>query len=266
MKRALTALVTLLCTLCSSNLVTATPMCLGGAVDMPRSYNEAVAPIESSICLVDTITPAITDSIAVAEQSTEHIESLQEISTQSEPTSRAVAQGKLVTLPRKRVVSSTKAVLCSIIPGGGQIYNRQYWKLPIIVGAYTACYYAINWNNANLQEYATAFRDVKSKTPLDYDSWKEFLPYNAKPEDYVNNTGFHDQLRRGRDFYRRYRDMSIIVSVAVYALVMIDSYVDAELYNFDISPNLSLSYSPTVMPASSTQMHSGYGVHVALTF
>ncbi|MBR8731274.1 DUF5683 domain-containing protein [Porphyromonas levii] len=162
--------------------------------------------------------------------------------------------------------NSTKAVLFSIIPGGGQIYNRVYWKLPIVIGAYTACYYAISWNNNNLNEYATAFRDIKSDTPMEFQSWKEFVPFGADPESYVNNSAFHDQLKRGRDFFRRYRDMSIIVSVAVYALFMIDAYVDAELYSFDISPNLTLTYSPAYMPPTPQTPDSGVGIQLALTF
>lgn len=162
--------------------------------------------------------------------------------------------------------NSTHAVLFSIIPGGGQIYNRKYWKIPIVIGAYTGCYYAISWNNANLQEYTTAFREIKSEKPMEYDTWKDFVPYGAEPESYVNNTGFHDQLKRGRDFYRRYRDMSIIITAAVYVLVMVDAYVDAELYNFDISPNLTLSYAPAYMPPTPQTPESGYGIQLALRF
>lgn len=159
-----------------------------------------------------------------------------------------------------------RAVLFSIIPGGGQIYNRQYWKLPIIVGAYTACYYAISWNNNNLIEYTNAFRDIKSDRPLDHDTWQDFLPYGASPESYVNNVQFHDQLRRGRDFYRRYRDLSIIITAAVYLLVMVDAYVDAELYSFDITPDLTLSAQPTLLPPTIASPHTGYGVSLALNF
>lgn len=160
----------------------------------------------------------------------------------------------------------TKAVLFSIIPGGGQVYNRVYWKLPIVVGAYTACYYAISWNNNNLTEYANAFRDIKSDNPMEHTSWQDFLPYGASPESYINNTSFHEQLRRGRDFYRRNRDLSIIISVGVYALLMIDAYVDAELYSFDISPNLTLSYAPAYMPPSVETPERGIGIQLALTF
>lgn len=172
-----------------------------------------------------------------------------------------------VTVKKPYELNSTKSVLFSIIPGGGQIYNRQYWKLPIIVGITTVCYYAVSWNNANLQEYSTAFREIKSEKPMEFETWKDFLPYNADPESYINNTSFHDQLKRGRDYFRRYRDMSIIISAAFYALIMIDAYVDAELHNFDISPNLSLSYAPAIIPSPTPQKSSnGYGVYLALTF
>lgn len=162
--------------------------------------------------------------------------------------------------------NSTKAVLYSIVPGGGQIYNRVYWKLPIVIGAYTACYYAISWNNNNLIDYATAYRDIKSNTPMEHQSWQDFLPYGVDPKSYVNNTGFHEQLKRGRDFYRRNRDLSIIITAAVYALFMIDAYVDAELYNFDISPNLTLSYAPTYIPPTPQTPDSGVGLQLALRF
>ena len=168
--------------------------------------------------------------------------------------------------PKSFQPNSTKAILFSIIPGGGQVYNRVYWKLPIVIGAYTACYYAISWNNNNLLDYATAFRDIKSSTPLEHQSWQDFIPYGADPKSYVNNTGFHEQLRRGRDFYRRNRDLSIIVTVGVYALFMIDAYVDAELYSFDISPNLTLSYAPAYIPPTPQTPDSGIGVQLALTF
>lgn len=159
-----------------------------------------------------------------------------------------------------------KALLFSIIPGGGQIYNRKYWKIPIIMGMYTACYYAITWNNTNLKDYTEAYRDIKSTRPMENKAWMDFIPINAKPEDYVNNSSFHNQLKRGRDFFRRNRDLSIIVSVGVYLLVMVDAYVDAELFNFDISPNVALNYTPTVISPIGTDSSPGYGVRLALSF
>ena len=168
---------------------------------------------------------------------------------------------------QKRFVPKPKmALLWSIIPGGGQIYNRKYWKLPLIATTYTGFYYAITWNHANLTEYANAFRDIKSDAPLENRSWIDFIPSNAKPEDYINNTSFHEKLKRGRDFYRRNRDLSIIFSVATYILIMVDAYVDAELYSFDITPNVSLSYHPVISMPTTTTPQTSYGLQVALRF
>lgn len=196
-----------------------------------------------------------------------------EIIEQTKGLDGAVAkQGKafdLKTIKKKqsRFVPKPKmALLWSIIPGGGQIYNRKYWKLPLIATAYTGFYYAITWNHANLTEYANAFRDIKSDAPLENRSWVDFIPSNAKPEDYINNTSFHEKLRRGRDFYRRNRDLSIIFSVATYILIMMDAYVDAELYSFDITPNVSLSYQPVISMPTTTTPQTSYGLQLALRF
>lgn len=181
-----------------------------------------------------------------------------------------VADTLTVTKPKSPARPNSKiALLCSIIPGGGQIYNQQYWKLPIVIGAYTACYYAINWNNNALMEYSNAFRDIMSDKPMEHTSWQDFIPYGADPAQYVSNTSFHNQLRRGRDFYRRYRDLSIIVTAGVYLLVMIDAYVDAELSNFDISPNLTMQAGPAIIvpdTKSTSPQSTGLGLHLALTF
>lgn len=193
-----------------------------------------------------------------------------QVQVQEEGNAQPVEQAvKLEQKKKPYDLDSKKALLFSIVPGGGQIYNRMYWKLPIIIGAYTACYYAISWNNNNLQDYTIAYRDIKSDTPLSNTSWQDFLPYGANPESYVNNISFHNQLKRGRDYFRRYRDMSIIITAAVYVLVMIDAYVDAELYSFDISPNVTLSCAPTYISPQNVvtpRTTGAYGLHLALSF
>ena len=167
--------------------------------------------------------------------------------------------------------SSKAALLWSIIPGGGQIYNEAYWKIPIVIGIYTACTYAITWNNTALMEYQNAYRDLLSDKPLENTSWQDFVPPGADLESYITNSSFQDQLRRGRDFYRRYRDLSIIVTVGMYFLVALDAYVDAELSSFDVTPNLALQASPTVIPPQKSltlpqAQTTGLGVSLAFTF
>ena len=78
------------------------------------------------------------------------------------------------------------------------------------------------------------------------DSWKNFLPYGVDPES-VDKAWLTDVMKRRKDFYRRYRDLSIIGTVAMYALSIIDAYVDAQLFDFNISSDLSLRVEPTVI-------------------
>ena len=162
--------------------------------------------------------------------------------------------------------SPRAAVLWAIIPGGGQVYNRKYWKVPIIIGGMTALYYAISWNNNNLLEYAKAYSDIKSDDPMTNDSWIAFVPAGADPNSYRTNGSFQETLRHGRDFYRRNRDLSIIIAVGVYALSIVDAYVDAELAHFDISPELTLRATPSYIPSTTFPSSGGPAVQVALSF
>lgn len=210
-------------------------------------------------------------SVASSSQNTLGLLPLDSLSIQSDSI-KTLSQTSTSSLKATRNRKTTfdpspkKAILCSLIPGGGQIYNRKYWKLPLVMGAYTAIYYAITWNNTNLLDYTHAYRDIKSDKPLENTSWVDFIPINAKPEDYVNNTSFQDQLKRGRDFFRRNRDLSIIVGVGVYFLIMVDAYVDAELFHFDISPNVALQYTPMITPTIDHTSSLGHGVSLAWKF
>ena len=152
----------------------------------------------------------------------------------------------------------TKAVLYSaIFPGLGQIYNRKYWKLPIVYGGFMGFSYAVLWNNQNLQDYSEAYKDLTydlinyPDTPENWhQSWRNFISASVDPAARFNEN-FRSQLKRGRDFYRRNRDLSIILTVGFYLICMADSYVDAQLFDFDISPDLSFHIEPVIQPGSS---------------
>ncbi|WP_329903601.1 DUF5683 domain-containing protein [Porphyromonas pogonae] len=162
--------------------------------------------------------------------------------------------------------SSKKALLFAIIPGGGQVYNRKYWKLPIVWGAFTACAYAINWNNRTYKEYHNAYKDLAGPNPAKNTSWLAFAPIGTKPEDYPKYMQLRDNLKRGSDNYRRWRDLSIIVAVGVYALSILDAYVDAELFYFDISPDLSLRVKPELNMSKDVFNSHQIGLMCNLTF
>lgn len=162
--------------------------------------------------------------------------------------------------------NSTKALLWALLPGGGQIYNRKYWKLPIVWGALTACYYAISWNNRQYRDYHEAYRDIMSADPATNTAWLAFAPAGAKAQDYAQYSSLRSTLKRGNDYYRRYRDLSIVATVLVYGLSLLDAYVDAELYTFDISPDLSLRLSPEIAVPALPRPALQLGVNCSLTF
>ena len=85
------------------------------------------------------------------------------------------------------------------------------------------------------------------------------------PSSVINDSNFKDRLKRQKDYYRRYRDLSIIITVGVYALTLVDAYVDAQLFDFDISPDLSMRVEPVVTPKTSVTPRS-YGLNCCLKF
>lgn len=163
----------------------------------------------------------------------------------------------------------TRAVIYSaIFPGLGQIYNRKYWKLPIVYGGFLGCIYAITWNGNQYDGYKDAFNDFGNGTPSG-DSWRSYVPYSmpGNVDEWTDQqkTWFNSALKSKKDYYRRYRDLSYIVTVGLYALCMIDAYVDAQLFDFDISEDLSMRMDPVLMPRTSTSAQS-FGLQCSFVF
>jgi len=165
-------------------------------------------------------------------------------------------------------------LMAAIFPGVGQIYNRQYWKLPIVYGGFFGFMYAITWNNKNYQDYSNAYFDIMTDASADpegdnpdswHQSWQDFVSANVDPANYLHNSQFQSNLKRGKDFYRRNRDLSIILSVAFYLICVADSYVDAQMFDFDVSPDLSLRFVPEVRPDVWGNSRV-YGFNVSMTF
>lgn len=139
--------------------------------------------------------------------------------------------------------------LAVIVPGLGQIYNRSYWKLPIIYGGLMGCAYAISWNNARYQDYRQAYIDIVRDKELSTDpnrSYNAILPKGYTVESMGGRSYYTNVLKEKQNTYHRYRDLSIVVTVAVYALSIVDAFVDAQLFDFDISPDLSLNVEPQI--------------------
>lgn len=166
--------------------------------------------------------------------------------------------------PQEFNPSPTRAAwLSALFPGLGQVYNRRYWKLPIVIGAYVGLGYGCSWNNSMLNDYTRAYRDIMDTDPTTK-SYMDFFPPTTKEED-LDKTWLTNVLKSRKDFYRRNRDLCIIAMVGMYFIAMVDAYVDASLSHFDISPDLSMDIAPAVMK-DSRMSQPALGVSWALTF
>lgn len=157
--------------------------------------------------------------------------------------------------------------LAIVIPGAGQIYNRKYWKLPIVYGGFLGCLYAIRWNNQMYHDYSQAYMDIMDNDP-NSQSYNQFLHLgNTITEE--NKEQYQNLFKKRKDFYRRYRDLSIFCLIGVYALSVIDAYVDASLSEFDISKDLSMKVEPTIINNKSSLnplKSSSLGLQCAIKF
>lgn len=149
-----------------------------------------------------------------------------------------------------------------VFPGGGQIYNRKYWKLPIVYGGVVGCIYAVNWNAQMLRDYSQAYQDIMDNDPTT-NSHIEMLPMGYDITGREEH--FKSVFKRKKDFYRRYRDLSIFCIAGVYLLSIIDAYVDAELSTFDIGTDLSLSVAPQMIPSGAVCVSSPLGSSPGVT-
>lgn len=162
--------------------------------------------------------------------------------------------------------SPKKAVLYSaLFPGLGQIYNRKYWKLPILYGGFIGLSYAISWNNRYYQDYYGAFKDISDNDDTT-NRWHNFLRYNETPES-ARKEALLPRLKEGKDFYRYYRDLSIILTAALYGLGIVDAYVDAQLFDFDISPDLSMRIEPVILgKGMGNNIGNSFGLQCSINF
>lgn len=146
---------------------------------------------------------------------------------------------------RARHQPGRAAIYSAILPGAGQIYNRKYWKVPIVLGGLGVSYWFIHDNNKNYQQYKTAYLDV----------------VNGRPDEF-NGLYTADQLRSVADTYHRWRDLSYLAFGLVYALNIMDASVDAYFVRFDVSDDLTVRAGPSLGLAA--QGAAGISIRVSL--
>lgn len=153
--------------------------------------------------------------------------------------------------------------MSALCPGLGQIYNRRYWKLPIVVGGFMGLGYGASWNNGMLSDYTRAYTDLMDNDPST-NSYMNLFPPNTD-ESSLNRSWLERTLRSRKDYYRRNRDLCIICMVGVYLIAMVDAYVDASLSNFDISPDLSMQVVPALIQDPKSRFPA-LGIQLAFNF
>lgn len=130
----------------------------------------------------------------------------------------------------KQIKSPKRAAILSAgLPGLGQIYNKKYWKVPIIYAGILTSLYYINDNNKKYKDYKGAYLNRLDNNPSND---TEYIEYNSM------------DLLTLKDFYRRNREISILCLFGSYIINILDASVDAHLFDYDISEDISLNISP----------------------
>lgn len=140
------------------------------------------------------------------------------------------------------------AIMSAVIPGAGQAYNKKYWKVPIIYAGFGTLGYFFSKNNTEFQRYKTAYLYRTDKDSTTIDEFVDFFPDATSIKSY-------------RESYRRSRDLCVIGMFGLYVLNIVDATVDAHLFNYDVSDDLTIRISPAIMNRQGT-----LGMYISVKF
>ena len=176
---------------------------------------------------------------------------------------------------KKFMPEPLKATMMAVaFPGLGQIYNRKYWKIPVVYAGFGGVIYSIGFNSKQYTTYMRAYQDFTDAIK-ETNSYVELIPAPQQSYDYVvypteDNRApyenYKDQMLRMVDSYKRYRDLSYIGLAAWYLVSVLDANVDASLYNFDMSDNLDLTMAPVQMLMPGGYLGAGLNVSLKINF
>jgi len=154
---------------------------------------------------------------------------------------------------REKEHSPTKATIMSAcLPGLGQIYNRKYWKVPVIYAGFGLMSYFIYTNADQYINFKCAYIE-------------SVLGNKNGSYSYLVNRYTAEELLSGREYYRRNLEISILLTAVWYALNILDATVDAHLYTFNISDKLAMRFEPVLLSAGPGYKPAG-GMKLSLKF
>ncbi|NOY37612.1 MAG: hypothetical protein GXO83_08550 [Chlorobi bacterium] len=152
------------------------------------------------------------------------------------------------------------ALYAATFPGLGQIYTKNYWKVPVVYAGFVTVGYFIWFNISHYETYKNAYLDFTDVDPetasyltlvgpgLDPASFDHVLYPESQTYTDANRDWFKNQLKNGLDYYRRYRDLSVIGTAGWYMITILDAVVDAQLFDYDISEDLGFQFLPVARP------------------
>ena len=166
-------------------------------------------------------------------------------------------------------------MLAVAFPGLGQIYNRKYWKIPLVYAGFGGLIYSVGVNSSNYTKYMKAYQDFTDDIP-ETKSYQDLI-INADPATYdpvlypdtydkSNAEYYKDGMLRLIDYYKRYRDLSYIGIAGWYLISILDANVDASLFNYDISNNLDITLYPVQVPLPGGFVGAGLSVRMVINF
>jgi hypothetical protein len=165
------------------------------------------------------------------------------------PSTQVQTAGDTIKVRKEPNHSPKKAAAMSaLLPGSGQIYNKKYWKVPVIYAGFAGLTYSFQFNQSRYVKYRDAL-----KYRLDDDS--------STTDEYAG-VYTDDQLTTLYKYYHRYRDLTVIGAGVLYLLNIVDAAVDAHLFTFDVSDDLTLNLHPALI---NTARGSGYTTGLGLS-
>lgn len=136
-----------------------------------------------------------------------------------------------------------------VIPGGGQVYNKKYWKLPIVYGGAAA----FVWTYRNLDNFYNQ---------MDYAMRASTDPSLPQLPEYAGLNIPTSSFKVARDYYRKNRDLTVILAVGFYGLTIVDAIVDAHLKDFDVSDSMAMRIKPGMVPGTAGSSIPGLSVRL----